>query len=622
VPASEYRPQLATLVKTAPEGDDWLHEIKYDGYRIGCHIRNARVALYSRNGKDWTAAFPEIVEAARTLGVDDALLDGEIAVVLPDGRTSFQALQNTFSAETEPARASLVYFVFDVLRLGSERLAGAPLAARKARLRTLLGRPKTSARIRYSEHVDGRGGTFFAEACRLGLEGIISKRRDQPHRAGRHGDWVKTKCVRRQEFVIAGFTDPEGARVGIGALLIGYYDDRGRLIFAGKVGTGFTRSTSLELRARLEALERRECPFAEPPGGALGRHAHWVQPRLVGEVMFTEWTSDGKIRHPSFQGLRADKAARDAKKEVPASLAAPARDIVRGVGISHPDRIVYPDLSLTKLAVAQYYDRVAEWIVPHLRDRPLTLVRCPDGLRGGCFYMKHSKVWAPGPLRRVRIQEKKKVGEYLIADDAAGAVGLVQMGILEVHTWNSQFARVEEPNRLVLDLDPGDKVPWRLVVEAARGVKRALEALGLVSFVKTTGGKGLHVVVPLQPHAGWSACLAFTRGLAEMIERSAPDIYTTDFAKAGRDRKILIDYLRNNRTNTSIAAFSTRATPAATVSVTLTWKELTAALDPASFTVRTVPARLARLRRDPWADYWTTRQKLTKRQMKAVQAEP
>jgi bifunctional non-homologous end joining protein LigD len=547
--------------------------------------------------------------------VDEALLDGEVAVVLPDGRTSFQALQGAFSAETAAGRAALVFFVFDLLRLEGERLDAQPLDERKARLCALVGRRRKANRIRYSAHVEGHGRSFFDKACRLGLEGIISKRRDGPYRAGRNADWLKTKCVRRQEFVIGGFTDPEGARAGIGALLVGYYDDRGRLIFAGKVGTGFTQKTALDLRAQLRTIEQRECPFTDRPAGGLWRNVHWVKPQLVGEVMFTEWTADGKIRHPSFQGLRADKTAREAHKEVPAASTA-ARDVVQGVRITHPDRIVYPDARLTKLDVALYYERVADWIVPHLHGRPLTLVRCPEGMRGGCFYMKHSKVWAPAPLRRVRIQEKRKLGEYLIADDIAGAVGLVQMGVLELHTWNSDVARVEHPNRVVLDLDPGDEVPWTRVVDAARAVRTALAALDLESFVKTTGGKGLHVVVPLRPHAEWSACLSFARALAQTIERTSPEDYTTDFAKAGRRKKILIDYLRNNRTNTSVAAFSTRAKPHAPVSVTLTWKELTATLDPALFTVQTVPKRLARLRTDPWADYWTSRQTLTKQALK------
>jgi bifunctional non-homologous end joining protein LigD len=310
----EYSPQLATLVKEAPQGDEWVHEIKFDGYRIGCRIRGGRVSLLSRNGKDWTHAFPEIVAAAGKLGLRDALLDGEVAMVLPDGRTSFQALQNAFAGEDPQRRAPLAYFVFDLLRLEGERLESLTLEERKARLKKLVGRGK-AGRIRYAEHVEGRGDEFFQQACRIGLEGIISKRRDMPHRPGRHGDWLKTKCTLRQEFVIGGFTEPEGARAGIGALLIGYYDDE-RLVFAGKVGTGFTHRMTLDLRRRLDAIERDACPFVPPPQG-LGRGVHWVKPSLVGEVEFTEWTGDGKIRHPSFQGLRGDKAARDVHRERP-----------------------------------------------------------------------------------------------------------------------------------------------------------------------------------------------------------------------------------------------------------------------------------------------------------------
>lgn len=313
MPVSDYQPQLATLVKDPPRGDQWLHEMKFDGYRIGCRIRSGRVSLISRNGKDWTHAFPEVVAAAEKLAVNDALLDGEVAMVLPDGRTSFQALQKGFAGEAP--RAALVYFVFDLLRLDGERLEVLPLEERKARLRKLLGRRK-AGRIRYTEHVEGRGDEFFKQACRVGLEGIVSKRRDMPYRHGRHGDWVKTKCTLRQEFVVGGFTEPEGIRAGIGALVIGY-DEADRLVFAGKVGTGFTHAVALDLRRRLDALEQKTCPFEPPPAGGLGRHAHWVKPVLVCEVAFTEWTNDGKIRHPSFQGLRADKNAREVRREKP-----------------------------------------------------------------------------------------------------------------------------------------------------------------------------------------------------------------------------------------------------------------------------------------------------------------
>jgi bifunctional non-homologous end joining protein LigD len=642
-PRPDYVPQLATLVDKPPSGDEWLHEIKYDGYRIGARVRKGRVSLYTRNGNDWTAVFPTIAEAVGTLGLTDALIDGEVAVVLPDGRTSFQALQNTGAGEN---RGTLVYFVFDLLRLNGKEPASLPLEERKAMLKKLVG-GRSTGRIRFSEHIEGNGEAFFAEACRSGLEGIVSKRRDQPYRAGRHGGWVKTKCVQRQEFVVGGFTDPEGMRAGIGALLIGYYEGE-RLVFCGKVGTGFTHKLALELRSRLERIEQKTCPFTPPPAGWLGRNAHWVKPDLVCEVVFTEWTTDGKIRHPSFQGLRADKNAKEIKREKPILLQSQiqspvarafkaramsprqmtrttsherashgGRVTVEGVEISHPDRILYPDLKLTKLDVARYYESIAEWIVPHVVGRPLTLVRCPKGI-GECFFMKHSKVWAPKALRRVRIKEKTKLGEYLIADDISGIVGLVQMDVLEIHTWNSVFEDVERPNRLVFDLDPGEEVDWPAVVRSARMVREALTALELESFIKTTGGRGLHVVVPLTPHADWKQCLDFSRALSERFEQAQPDVYTTAFAKAGRSRKILIDYLRNNRTNTSIAAYSTRAREGAPVSVPLGWEELRVSLDPRSFTVVTLPKRLTRLKTDPWADYWKCRQKLTAQLVRAM----
>ena len=295
-----------------PSGDEWLHEIKYDGYRIGARVRRGRVSLYTRNGNDWTTAFPEIADAVQKLELDDALIDGEAAIVLPDGRTSFQALQKTGDPSK---RGTLVYFVFDLLRLDGQTLEKLPLEQRKARLKKLVGSRKMG-RIRFSEHVEGNGDAFFAEACRAGLEGIVSKQRDQPYRAGRHGGWVKTKCVQRQEFVIGGFTDPEGMRAGIGALLIGYYEGE-RLVFCGKVGTGFTHKMTLEMRARLDRIEIKASPFTPPPPGGLGRNAHWVKPELVCEVVFTEWTSDGKIRHPSFQGLRADKKPKEIVREKP-----------------------------------------------------------------------------------------------------------------------------------------------------------------------------------------------------------------------------------------------------------------------------------------------------------------
>ncbi|HET8540364.1 MAG TPA: DNA ligase D, partial [Anaeromyxobacter sp.] len=501
-----YRAQLALLVDAAPEEAGWAHEVKYDGYRIGCAVERGRATLWSRRGKDWTAQFPEIAAAAARLPVRAALLDGEVAALLPDGRTSFQALQNAFAG----GRGTLVYFVFDLLHLDGEDLAARPLLERKAALARLLG--DRAGPIRHAPHVEGSGAAAFREACRLGLEGIVSKRADQPYRPGRGGGWVKTKCILRQELVIGGFTDPEGAaRDAIGALLVGAHEG-GALRFAGKVGTGFTNAQARALRARLEPLATRECPFTPRPAGWLGKNAHWVRPELVAEVAFTEWTADGKARHPSFQGLREDKKASEVVREkatptpTPTSTSTPTQAPTRasrgsrsrkpstavgGVRISSADRVVYPDLGLTKIDVARYYEAVAAAIVPHLRGRPLTLYHCPEGLAGECRFMKHSKVWAPAAVRRVRIPEKTKVGEYLVVDTEQALLSVVQMDVLELHTWNSVVERVEEPDRIVLDLDPGPEVPLAEVIRTARLAREALGALGLAAFVKSTGGAGL-----------------------------------------------------------------------------------------------------------------------------------
>jgi bifunctional non-homologous end joining protein LigD len=630
-----YDPQLAQLVKTAPSGGEWLHELKYDGYRIGCRIDAGAVTLLSRNGKDWTAAFPEIARAAKGLEVKSALIDGEVCVVLPDGRTSFQALQNLAGAD----RARLIYFAFDLIYVDGRSIAADSLEARKTALRKIV----RGGQIRFSEHMEADGPDAFREACRLRLEGIISKPRHAPYQSGKRTGWVKTKCIQRQEFVIGGFTDPEGSREGIGALLVGVYD-RGRLVFAGKVGTGFTARSARDLRTTLNRIETTASPFTPLPPGWLGRHAHWVTPTLVAEVEFTEWTADGKIRHPSFQGLRRDKRAdtvvRETEAGAPSTPRSPRtprtpsarrtpstrrtpsnpRTLVRGIGISHPDRVLYESPRLTKLDIARYYDRVAGAMLTHVEGRPLTLVRCGEGIAHGCFYMKHSKVWSPPALRRVKIREKTKVGDYLVIETPEAIVSLAQMGILEIHTWNSRHQTIECPDRIVLDLDPGPEVEWKTVVASAKVVRTLLRSLDLESFVKTTGGKGLHVVVPLAPRHDWTACLELSRAAAEALARHDPELFTTTFAKRGRERQILVDYMRNNRTNTSIAAFSTRARDGAPVSMPVAWTELTPKLDPASFTVLTAPVRLARQRRDPWAEYFTLKQRFSAKAVRALRS--
>jgi len=626
-------PQLATLVSQAPSGEAWLHEMKYDGYRILARLDHGRVTLLSRNGRDWTEKFPTIAEAVGHLPAERAMLDGEIAVLQPDGTTSFQALQNFLSGT---GRGQLVYMVFDLLHLDGGDLTGAPLEERKAVLERLLasGNGK-SGPVRYSDHVAGDGPDFFTHACRLGLEGVVAKRRDAPYRGTRGADWLKIKCVKQQEVVIGGYTDPEGSRVGIGALLVGVYQD-GRLVYAGKVGTGFDHKTLRELRKRLARLEQKACPFVTCPTGV--GQPHWVKPELVAEVSFSEWTADGRMRHPSFQGLREDKPATSVVRELPSRVEevvempapstkstkrkgsasatgaskGPGEVVVAGVRLTHPDRVLYPAQNTTKRDLALFYESIAEWILPHLKDRPTALVRCPEGVAKECFYQKHVGTWAPESLRRVKIREKTKVGEYLIVDSLPALIGLVQLGILEIHTWNSVVAHLERPDRIVFDLDPGPGVPWKRVIEGARLIRERLLELHLESFLKTTGGKGLHVVAPLSPGPTWDEGSDFARALAESIAREDPRGYVAHMAKSARQGKIFIDYLRNARGATSVAAYSTRAKPQAPVSVPLAWDELSPAITSGHYTIATLPRRLAGLKADPWARYWTVRQKLPK----------
>jgi bifunctional non-homologous end joining protein LigD len=601
----QVEPQLATLVKEPPRGDDWLHEMKLDGYRILARVEKGKARLWSRNAKDWTERFPTVARAVEALTVPTAILDGEVAMLLPDGTTSFNALQNAYG---NAAAGELTYFVFDVIYLDGWDLTAASLEERKKVLHDLLA--GSSRPLRYSEHVVGAGEEFFRQACRFKLEGIVSKKRDAPYTPGRMRTWLKVKCQQEQELVIGGFTDPEGQRSGLGALLLGIYD-KGKLRYAGKVGTGFSVKVAQDLRRKLDRLAQSTNPFgAKVPRMA---RAHWVKPELVANVTFGEWTPDGRLRHPSFKSLREDKAPREVVREKPV---APARGeeaiAIEGVRITHPDRVVYPEQGITKRELAAFYVSIADWILPHLLDRPTTLVRCPEGLGGECFYQKHTGQWAPPSLRRVKIQEKRKVGEYLVIDDLPGLVGLVQIGILEIHTWNSRVEHLEQPDRLVFDLDPAEDVPWPAVIAAARVVRARLEVHGLESFVKTTGGKGLHLVVPITRGPSWDDCLDFSHGLAEELVREAPEAFVAVMSKARRAGRIFIDYLRNQRGSTSVAAYSTRAKPEAPVSTPLTWDELRPDVESTRYTVANLPRRLASLKADPWAKYAQTRQRLPK----------
>ncbi len=618
-------PQLATLVDEPPRGEEWLHEIKLDGYRVLARWDGERPQLFTRHALDWTDRFPAVAAALTKLPAESALLDGEIVALTADGKPSFQALQRAL----REGKGELTYFVFDLLHLDGRDLAVQPLRERKARLASLLAKARGTT-LRYSDHVEGRGLDFHRSACKLGLEGMVSKRADAPYRPGRSRDWLKIKCGRRQEAVIGGFSEPSGTRSGLGALLLGVMEG-GKLRYAGKVGTGFDAATLRDLRARLGKLERAKPPFDPAPPRAEVRGAHWVQPRLVAEVSFAEWTEDGRMRQASFQGLREDKKPAEVRREEPAEAAPPPPakprpaasgkkakagrgrgDGPAGVALTHPDRVLYPEQGLTKLDLARYYEKVADWVLPHVAGRPLSVVRCPDGSTGQCFYQKHPHQGATSPLLSVPIREDDgDEAPYLYIEDLAGLVTLVQIGALEIHPWGSRVAAVETPDRLVLDLDPDPKLPWATLVAAARLVRDRLAEHGLESWVKTTGGKGLHVCAPLSGKTSWDDLRAFAREIAEGLAREAPERFLSKASKAARAGKIFVDWLRNGRGATAVAPYSTRARAGATVATPLTWEELGRAR-PGRFTVETVPARLARLARDPWEGFSKARQKLPK----------
>ena len=628
-------PQLATLTSPAPRGQQWLHEIKFDGYRMLCRIENGGARLITRNELDWTHRYGSIAAAAGKLDVDSALLDGEVVALLESGVSSFQSLQNALKSGSE---ATLVYYVFDLLHLDGFDLRAAPLEERKELLAAVL-ESSESARIQLSGHYDDDGPALFERCCQMGLEGIISKRRDRPYRSGRSEEWLKIKCIASEELVIGGYTISTAENRGIGALLAGYFD-RGRLVYAGRIGTGFDARTLLDLRQRLEAIRIEQSPFAEVPPKERGRLTRWVKPELVAQVEFTGWTDGGILRHPSFQGLREDKPAAAVSR--PPSLssstatngepmkstskrkrsASPPQKVADdqaaagiAAGLTHPERVLFPESGITKLGLATYYARVAPHMLPHLEGRPLSLVRCPQGHAAGkCFYQKHAAAGTPKALRRIDIQEKDGVEEYLIVDNVEGLLALAQMSVLEIHPWGSREDRLDQPDRLFFDLDPDEAVPWQQVIDAAIAVREALKEMGLTSFLKTTGGKGLHVVVPLSPRrADWDTAKQFTREVAEDFARRLPKLFTSVMSKAARRGKIFIDYLRNDRGSTAIAPFSTRAKPGAPVSVPLEWEELSPALRSNHFTIDNLPARLETLRRDPWKGFSEVKQGLPKR---------
>lgn len=614
--------ELATLADRPPEGDDWLHEIKLDGYRILARLQGGRATLLTRKGHDWTDRLGPIARVLSELPVRSAWLDGEIVVLDREGRSDFGALQNAIGGRGEALR----YVVFDLLYLEGWDLTAAPLLERKEALRGLLERTGAlGGRLRFGDHVLGRGEELLRQACALGLEGVVSKHVRRPYLPRRTKDWRKVKCLGREEAVVCGFTDPGGTRSDLGALLLCQHEG-GALRYVGKVGTGFDGRTLAELRARLAPLEIAEPAFSGAPRGAGARGVHFVRPELVVEVAFAARTADGKLRHSTYLGIREDKPAREVSRERPlrADTKRPRKDssaaAVAGVRLSNPDRVYYPDLGLTKLELCEYYAAVAERMVPHVAGRPLTMVRCPEGIERPCFYAQRAFEGMPPAIRPVRVRRRDGTEVHTAVHDARGLVSLVQMGVLEIHTWCSRVDRLEQPDQLVFDLDPGPGVPWEGVVEGALAVRERLEALGLAGFVKTTGGKGLHVVTPIARRLAWDDTKAFAHAVARDLVRRDPRRYTAALAKSRRRGKIFVDYLRNTRGATAICAYSTRAARGAPVSAPIGWDELSRGVRSDAFGVRDMAERLRGP--DPWEGFFAARRSLTKAMRRELGLSP
>lgn len=583
--------QLATLVDHVPSGSRWLHEIKYDGYRTLIAVGGDAARAYTRSGLDWSERYPAILAAAAELGVSSALIDGEAVVVQPDGRTSFQALQAGLKDDPE----SIVFYAFDLLELDGEDLTDLPLEQRKYRLAALL--EGQDRHLIYSDHVVGRGEELFERMCKSGLEGVVSKRADARYVGSRTGTWVKTKCTRRQEFVLVGWTPSDKGRE-FRSLLLGTHEN-GKLRYAGKVGTGFPAALREELMAKMAPLEQDEPTVSAPRSEVRG--AHWIEPKLVAEIAFTEFTeakgvAGGVLRHPSFLGLRGDKKAENVMLEEPK----PVEQVVgepagSGVKISNRQRVIFPEGKLTKGDLADYYEAVAPIMLPWMADRPVSLVRCPQGRAKKCFFQKHDAGTFGEAVKHVPIAEKDGHKEdYLYVDSAAGILTCVQMGTIEFHGWGSRVCDVEKADRLVFDLDPDEGLDFADVVSAAFHFRELLAEIGLTTFPMVTGGKGVHVIAPLTPVAEWPQVKDFAHRFAQAVAQAEPERFTAALAKAKRKGLIFVDYLRNQRGATAVMPYSARSRAGGPIAVPLSWEELRG-LDKASgWHITDAPEMLAR----------------------------
>lgn len=632
-------PTLATLENEVPVSSDWVHEIKFDGYRLLAQVTDDhQVQLLTRNGQNWSHKFPKLQQLLQDLPCQSAVLDGEVVAFDAAGISSFHSLQQALAEQRED---KLVYQVFDLLYLDGYDLTKTPIIQRKLALEALTRSltQHTDSKLKYTDHMVGQGPEFHQHACELGLEGIISKRADSSYAAKRSRAWLKIKCNDRDDFIICGYTAPKRSRSGFGALLLCAWDQQ-KLIYTGKVGTGFNQRTLTKLSKQLASLEVAESPLHNPPSM---QDVTWVKPKLIAAVEFTQWTREGRLRHPVYQGLRQDAKLEDIQLSQPPSAptgtkaAAPAGSgskpslqpnptknarstasgklKVAGVVLSNPQRIIYPTQGLTKADLAGYYTELAEWVLPYVQHRPLALVRCPAGVTDQCFFQKHPGKTLNKEVPRIMIDGKQ--GLYI--DKLADLLQIVQVGALELHTWGSTIHHIECPDTLVFDLDPAPDVSLKDMYQLAEQLRDFLLSLGLHSFPRITGGKGLHLVVPIQPEYEWPTIKAFCRGIAKTLAHDNPRKATATMSKSKRKGRIFIDYLRNGRGATAIASFSTRARTGAPVATPLRWDEVKASLRPDQYNVGNIKRRLSSLKADPWADYRSVEQSIPATAIKAME---
>jgi bifunctional non-homologous end joining protein LigD len=608
-------PQLAVLAESPPAGDKWLHEIKFDGYRILAWIKSGEVRLITRNGKDWTTKFPGIAKSLSDLKVDSAIIDGEAVVLDAEGRSDFQALQQLLKNKIS---AQPVYYAFDLPFCDGFDLRQTPLIERKEKLQKILTQSKLAPRVNFSEHVIGDGDQVVQKACGMALEGIVSKRTDAPYVSRRDPTWLKSKCEQRQELVIIGYTDPQGRRTGFGSLLLGYHDDKNRLVYAGRVGTGFDDKLLKETFQQLRKLHQKDPPTAAPPPPRERRDAHWVKPTLVAEVKFTGWTRDGVLRHPAFVAFRSDKPASQIVREIPAkpqkveamiksqkqtkSKASHSADAIAGVTLSHPDKVLYPKTGFTKQNVADYYNRVQQWMLPLLIDRPLALVRCPGGVAAKCFFQRNWTPTLPQSIDKINIGEGKNKEFHVTLHDLTGVISLAQLSVLEIHTWNCKNNDIEHPDQLIFDLDPGPGLEWKRIVQAAQTLRETLDSLHLPTFLKTSGGKGLHITIPIVANLDWDAAKNFCGAIAKSLAEKS-DLFVANMRKDLRGGKVYIDFHRNGRTATAVAPYSTRARETGAVSMPIAWDELPKIKSADQFTIASAGKYLDKRKSDPWRDF-------------------